>query len=132
MPLSTQPLIRANRQWPYATLPVLLFFMMIGRSFFPHEASYDEGMRKGAIILTLLTCAWVIGKDRRRLLIAVCLALAPILAQFLSKDWSRLQLLLNERSFFTPPFSSSRTSSQSRISTPTRCSARSAPTCCWP
>lgn len=69
--------------------------MTIGRSFLPYGASYDEGMRRGSVILTLLTCAWVLGKDRRRLLIAVCLALGPIGAQFLPGDWSRLQLLLN-------------------------------------
>lgn len=95
VPLSSQTATPVSRQWPYATLLVLLLFMTIGRSLIPHGAGYDEGMRKGSTILTLMTCAWVIGKDRHRLLIAACLALGPIIAQFLPGDWSRLQLLLN-------------------------------------
>ncbi|GMU51417.1 MAG: hypothetical protein AMXMBFR33_05630 [Candidatus Xenobia bacterium] len=61
----------------------------------PAELAYDSTLRRVALIVTLAACVWAISPDRRHLLMAGLLSLAPISAQFFPSNWSQGQLWIS-------------------------------------
>lgn len=65
----------------------------------PSELAYDSTLRRVALLLTLAASVWAISPDRRHLILAGFLSLAPISAQFFPSDWSRGQLWISAAFF---------------------------------